>query len=200
MNFDENLKNGFDVLVFFADGFEEIEAVGAVDILRRSGMKVASVSITDKKEVTGAHGVTIVADAVIADVLDAEPAWIVLPGGMPGAENLHNCAFLNNIVKAQHNRGGNIAAICAAPAVVLAQTDFMAGRKMTCYPGFEGLCGDAVVESGRSVVDGNFVTANGPSSVTNMCYEIIKASKGRDAALNVLGGMLVDTEKSDYSL
>ena len=200
MNFDENLKKGFDALVLFADGFEEIEAIGAVDILRRGGLNVASISITDKKDVTGAHGVTIKADAVISDVADTKPTWIVLPGGMPGAENLHRSEPVNSLVKAQHLRGGNIAAICAAPAVVFAQGGWLDGRKMTCYPGFEDLCGNAVVESKRSVVDENFVTANGPSSVTNMCYEIIKAAKGRDAAVSVLDGMLVDTGKSDYSL
>ena len=161
---------------------------------------MATVSITDKKEVVGAHGVTIVTDTVIDEVTGANPKWIVLPGGMPGAENLHKCVALGEMIERQTERGGHIAAICAAPAVVLAQAGLMDGRKMTCYPGFEGMCGSADVVGGRSVVDGNFVTANGPSSVTNMCYEILKIEKGGDTALNVLGGMLVDTDKGDFSL
>ena len=81
MNSEGNLKKNSEVLVFFADGFEEIEAIGAVDILRRGGLDVATVSITDKKEVVGAHGVTIVTDTVIDEVTGANPKWIVLPGG-----------------------------------------------------------------------------------------------------------------------
>lgn len=200
INSEWNLKKNSEVLVFFADGFEEIEAIGAVDILRRGGLDVATVSITDKNEAKGAHGVTVVTDAVIGEVTGASPKWIVLPGGMPGAENLHNCAALSAMIESQNERGGHIAAICAAPAVVLAQAGLMEGRKMTCYPGFEGMCGGAEVGGGRSVVDGNFVTANGPSSVTNMCYEILKIEKGGDAALKVLGDMLVDTGRSDFSL
>lgn len=200
MNSEGNLKKNSEVLVFFADGFEEIEAIGAVDILRRGGLDVATVSITDKKEVVGAHGVTIVTDTVIDEVTGANPKWIVLPGGMPGAENLHKCVALGEMIERQTECGGHIAAICAAPAVVLAQAGLMDGRKMTCYPGFEGMCGSADVDGGRSVVDGNFVTANGPSSVTNMCYEILKIEKGGDTSLNVLGGMLVDTDKGDFSL
>ena len=200
MNSEGNLKKNSEVLVFFADGFEEIEAIGAVDNLRRGGLDVATVSITDKKEVVGAHGVTIVTDTEIDEVTGANPKWIVLPGGMPGAENLHKCVALGEMIERQNERGGHIAAICAARAVVLAQAGLMDGRRMTCYPGFEGMCGDADVDGGRSVVDGNFVTANGPSSVTNMCYEILKIEKGGDTALDVLGGMLVDTDKGDFSL
>ena len=143
---------------------------------------------------------TIVTDTVIGEVTGANPKWIVLPGGMPGAENLHKCVALGEMIERQTECGGHIAAICAAPAVVLAQAGLMDGRKMTCYPGFEGMCGSADVDGGRSVVDGNFVTANGPSSVTNMCYEILKIEKGGDTALDVLGGMLVDTDKGDFSL
>lgn len=193
-------KTAYDALVFFADGFEEIEAIGAVDILRRGGMSVASVSVTDSREVTGAHGVTILTDEVIADVVGTQPEWVVLPGGMPGAANLFENASVADMVAAQNERAAHIAAICAAPALVLAQSGLLDGRHMTCYPGFEAYCGKAVVEGSRSVVDGHFVTANGPSSVTNMCYEILKIAKGRDAALKVLSDMLVDTEKSDYSL
>lgn len=194
------MSKDYDALVFFADGFEEIEAIGAVDILRRGGLSVASVSVTDSREVKGAHGVAILTDEVIADVAGLRPEWIVLPGGMPGAANLFENPMVATMVAAQNQRAAHIAAICAAPALVLAQKGLLDGRHMTCYPGFEGVCGGAVVEATRSVVDGHFVTANGPSSVTNMCYEILKIAKGRDAALKVLSDMLVDTDKSDYSL
>ena len=91
--------------VFFADGFEEIEAIGTVDILRRAGMDVTTVSVKDTHEVTGAHNVTIKADALLQDVTLDNAEWLILPGGMPGAENLHNCQPLQELLKAQNANG-----------------------------------------------------------------------------------------------
>ena len=186
--------------VILADGFEEIEDITVIDILRRCKLDVQTVSISGKRLVTGTHNLPFMVDAVFRFSSIGDSDCIVLPGGMPGAENLATCHHLHRALLKQDAANKLIAAICAAPAVVLAQAGLMDGRKMTCYPGFEGMCGSADVDGGRSVVDGNFVTANGPSSVTNMCYEILKIEKGGDTALNVLGGMLVDTDKGDFSL
>ena len=186
--------------LFLADGFEEVEALGVVDVLRRGTIEVKTVSISDKKEVTGAHGVPVVADLLLSDVKEEEAEFLICPGGMPGAKNLGDCTALVQMIQKHFDKGGYVAAICAAPALVLSKIKMNKRYTMTCYPGFEGMCGSADVDGGRSVVDGNFVTANGPSSVTNMCYEILKIEKGGDTALNVLGGMLVDTDKGDFSL
>ncbi len=184
-------SNKVDALVLFADGFEEIEAIGAVDILRRGGMNAVSVSINEDAIVTGAHGVQMIADTVVDEVANLNPDWVVLPGGMPGAKNLYECKSVHALVNDQISRNAYVAAICASPAVVLAQMGVMDGRRMTCYPGFESLCSKSTVELVRSVVDGHFVTANGPSSVANMCYDILKIAKGEAVADEVMQGMLI---------
>lgn len=184
--------------VFFADGFEEIEAAGTVDILRRAGLDVVSVSVKETREVTGAHSVTVVADAVISDVDEADAEWLVLPGGMPGAQNLRGCAPLTAMLEAHNAKGGRIAAICAAPAVVLGQLGFLKGKNATCYPGFEGQCEGALMKDERCVIDGNIVTANGPSSVTNLAFAIISISKGRETATKVMNDMLIYPKEQPY--
>ncbi len=184
--------------VFFADGFEEIEAIGTVDILRRSGMNVVTVSVKDTHEVTGAHNVTIKTDILLPEVTLDNAEWLVLPGGMPGAENLHNCKPLQELLKAQNAKKGKIAAICASPAVVLGQLGLIEGKRATCYPGFEKLCKGAKMEDVRCVTEDNIVTANGPSSVTNMCYAIITISKGRQKADEVMTGMLIYPKQQSY--
>lgn len=184
--------------VFFADGFEEIEAIGTVDILRRSGMNVVTVSVKDTHEVTGAHNVTIKTDILLPEVTLDNAEWLVLPGGMPGAENLHNCKPLQELLKAQNAKKGRIAAICASPAVVLGQLGLIEGKRATCYPGFEKLCKGAKMEDVRCVTEDNIVTANGPSSVTNMCYAIITISKGRQKADEVMTGMLIYPKQQSY--
>lgn len=184
--------------VFFADGFEEIEAIGTVDILRRSGMNVVTVSVKDTHEVTGAHNVTIKTDILLPEVTLDNAEWLVLPGGMPGAENLHNCKPLQELLKAQNAKKGRIAAICASPAVVLGQLGLIEGKRATCYPGFEKLCKGAKMEDVRCVTEDNIMTANGPSSVTNMCYAIITISKGRQKADEVMTGMLIYPKQQSY--
>ena len=184
--------------VFFADGFEELEAIGTVDMLRRAGMDAVSVSVTGSPYVTGAHNVTVKTDISISEV-DAENAeWLVLPGGMPGAVNLYDCAELQALLRSQYDWNRNIAAICASPAVVLGQLGMLKGRKATCYPGFEGKCEGAEMKDERCVTDANIVTANGPSSVTNMCFAIISISKGRETAVRVMNDMLIYPKEQPY--
>ena len=124
--------------VFLAEGFEEIEALTAIDVMRRAGMPVKTVSITSALQVCGAHGVTVNADVIFDNTLFKDPAWLVLPGGMPGATNLYNFAPLQGLLRRQvSSADGRIAAICASPAVVLGRLGLLKGRKATCYPGFE---------------------------------------------------------------
>lgn len=179
--------------VFFANGFEEIEATTPVDVLRRAGFDVKSVSINDTHKVTGAHGITMETDLTFkqADFSDAQ--WLILPGGMPGAQNLYDFHPLSDLLKVHHMNGGKIAAICAAPAVVLAQLDLLKGRKATCYPGFEPLVEKhgGVPEKGRVVVDGTIVTANGPSSALPFALAIVEHTAGNAAAKEVADAMLV---------
>ena len=172
--------------LFLADGFEEIEALSPVDIMRRAGMEVYTVSITDNLMVKGAHGVTVKADKLIDDIDANDAEWLITPGGMPGATNLAACGKLKDILKSQWIKGGKIASICASPAVVLAPLGILRGQDATCYPTFK-----TTLLKQRVVGSGNILTANGPSSALLFGYSIVAATLGNDVASSVASGMLV---------
>lgn len=178
--------------LFLASGFEEIEALATVDILRRANIRLTTVSITDTNEVTGAHGITVVADTVIDNCEFDDADWLILPGGMPGAENLINCKTLADALKHHHDKGGRIAAICASPGVVLAPLGIVEGKNAIAYPGFEErlVAGGAKVTAKRVVVDGNVITANGPSSAVPFALAIVEATVGKAMTDGVAAGML----------
>lgn len=175
--------------VFLAPGFEEIEAVSPIDIMRRAGMEVKTVSITPgERTVTGAHGVAYIADTTI-DLIDGEADWLILPGGMPGATNLYGCKALTDMLK---NHTGNIGAICASPSVVLGQLGLLDGKKATCYPGMESYSAPGVEFTGAPVErDGRFITAQGPARSFNFGLAIVAATLGNAAAATVADGMLL---------
>lgn len=177
--------------VFLADGFEEIEALTVVDVLRRAAMPVTTVSVSASRMVTGAHSVKVEADAVIADVNGEGAEWLICPGGMPGATNLAQCNHLSQMLGWQFHSGGKIAAICAAPAVVLSPLGILAGRRATCYPGFEQMCPDAILDDGPVVSLPTLVTANGPAAATRFALAIVATSLGAKKADEVAQGMLV---------
>lgn len=179
--------------LFLADGFEEIEAIATLDLLRRAGVNAVTVSINETLAVKGAHGVEVAADELIADVNLEEANMLITPGGMPGSSNLAANAKLCEMLSAQNAREGKIAAICAAPAVVLAPLGILEGHDATCYPGFEGAlkAGGAYHKNQRVVVDRNIITANGPSSAIPFALSIIEALKGQDAADKVAAGILL---------
>lgn len=178
--------------VFLAAGFEEIEALTAVDVLRRAGMPVKTVSITSSLQVTGAHGITVTADLLFDNIHFSSPSWLIVPGGMPGALNLHEYAPLQGLLRRQaESESGRIAAICAAPGVVLGRLGLLSGVKATCYPGFENEMEGAVIETAPVVVDGKFVTANGPANAMLWALSIVREEKGVEAAGSVAGGMLL---------
>lgn len=177
--------------VFLTDGFEEIEALTPVDILRRAGMQVKTVSVKDTKEVTGAHGVTVMADLLFEEADFSNPEWLILPGGMPGAQNLHDYQPLLDLIKKQSRaEEGHIAAICAAPAVVLGSEGLLAGHKATAYPGFTGLLVGAEVVNEDVVFDGKFVLAPGPAKAAVWALGIVKVQCGIDKAAEVASQML----------
>lgn len=178
--------------LFLANGFEEIEAIATVDVLRRAGMDVTTVSIHHDHIVTGAHNVSVRADITFKEADFSDSDWLILPGGMPGATNLHEFEALNDLIKVHAGKGRHVAAICASPAVVLAATGVLAGKKATCYPGFETalVAADAIPSEGRVVVDGNIVTANGPASAVPFALEIARIAKGEAASSEVAAGML----------
>lgn len=185
--------------LFLATGFEEIEALTVVDVLRRAGMDVKTVSITSDREVKGAHGIGVEADLLFKETDFGDAEWLIVPGGMPGAENLHNFHALNSLLKG-HAVKGKIAAICAAPAVVLGPLGILNGREVTCYPGFEDgiLAGGAIRRDAPVVAHDNLITANGPSSALIFALAIVAKSLGESYAHEVGAGMLYYHKSMDY--
>lgn len=178
--------------LFLAQGFEEIEALTAVDVLRRAGIPLKTVSITSALQVCGAHGIVVNADVLFDNTLFSSPKWLILPGGMPGATNLYEFAPLQGLLQRQvKSRSGRVAAICASPAVVLGQLGLLEGVKATCYPGFESLLKGAIVKEAPVVVDGKFVLANGPSTALQWALTIVEETKGTDAAVQIANDMLL---------
>lgn len=176
-------------LIFLATGFEEIEAISVIDIMRRAGMDIKSVSVSGSREVTGAHGVTVTADFLLDDVLESRPEWMILPGGMPGATNLSECHPLSTMLKHQAKHG-KIAAICASPAVVLAPLGILDGKRATCYPGFEKQCPGVDIVDEPVVALDRIITANGPASSALFALAIVANSMGENIAMEVGSGML----------
>lgn len=178
--------------LFLADGFEEIEALATVDLLRRAAIEVETVSINETLAVKGSHGIVVNADIMLADC-PKEARLYICPGGMPGASNLVANERVCELLAAQNLRGGKIAAICAAPAVVLAPLEILDGYDATCYPGFEGglIAAGANYKDQRVVVDRNVITANGPSSAIPFALAIIEALDSKNKAEEVAAGLLL---------
>lgn len=157
-------------------------------------MKVVEVAVADTKTVTGATGQTVVADSLVSEINPSDAEWIIIPGGQPGANNLHASPEVNAIIKAQSDRGGKIASICAGPAVVLAPTGILKGKKATCYPGLGNMIDSngGTYEKSAVVIDGNLITSEGPGTTLQFAKAIISASTGKQKADETMASMLVD--------
>lgn len=184
--------------LFLAEGFEEVEALTAVDVLRRAGMPVKTVSITSALQVKGAHGVIVSADVLYDNTMFRDAAWLILPGGLPGADNLHDYSPLIGLLRNQfESMRGRIAAICAAPAVVLGAEGMLRGRRATCYPGFESKLLGAEYVDAPVVRDDKFVLGNGPANALLWALTIVEEELGQEKAANVANGMLVYPSETD---
>ena len=148
------------VYVFLADGFEEVEALTPIDVLRRAGLQVITVSVMEEQVVKGAHGVPVVADVLFADIDPEGANMLLLPGGMPGATNLDAHQGLSDLILTYAAEGKPLAAICAAP-LVYGNRGLLQGKKATCYPGFEThFCGGEYTDEYVTVCD-NIITGKG---------------------------------------
>jgi 4-methyl-5(b-hydroxyethyl)-thiazole monophosphate biosynthesis len=177
------------VLIPIADGTEELEAVTLVDVLRRAEMDVTVASV-GALQVTASRGVNIVADCIIDDCLDETYDMIVLPGGIPGAENLRDSKALEQLLRKQHEAHRMIGAICASPAVVLATHGLVSNTKATCYPSFmEKLTGARKVDS-PVVTDKTLVTSQGPGTALAFSLKIVGLLLGKESAEGVAKAML----------
>ena len=178
------------VLVILADGFEEIEAITPVDVLRRAGLEVTLAGLSGKM-ITGAHGIKFQADITLDEYKD-QPDAVVLPGGMPGAKNLGESKKVSEIVKRMNQQKKIVGAICAAPALILAPAGILDGKKATCYPGFENNFSSSVEFSNeRVVVDGNIITSRGPGSALEFALELVELLAGKEKAKALTEGLLV---------
>ena len=176
--------------VFFADGFEEVEALTSVDVLRRAGANALMVSVNGEKTVKGAHGISLCCDASIHEVDFAKADLLLLPGGMPGASNLAASETLNGQLQAFAAEGKLLAAICAAPRV-LGKCGLLHGKKATCYPGFESYLEGAEVTGAMVQQDGNIVTGKGPAAALEFALKVAENLVGKAKADEVAAGMLV---------
>ena len=177
------------VYVFLAEGFEEIEGLTVVDLLRRAKIETEMVSIMDTKQVKGSHGIEVSADSMFADNDYADAALLVLPGGMPGTLNLGNHEGLCELLKKHYGEDKMIAAICAAPSV-FGQLGFLNGRIATCYPGFESKLEGAIILSTKVAVDGNVVTSKGLGTAIDLSLKLIEQLKDLQTAMEISEGIM----------
>lgn len=177
------------VFVHFADGFEEIEALTAVDILRRADIDVKTVSIMPGLTVTGTHGVQVVCDILFENADYDACEMIVLPGGLPGATNLDEHKGLREKILAFASGEKRLAAICAAP-LVLGHAGVLKGREATCYPGVDGELTGAKIATSNVCVDGNIITSRGPATAMDFALELVRALKGDEERDRIAEDML----------
>ncbi len=167
-------------IILLATGFEEIEAVTVIDILRRAGIEVTIAGV-DGSSVTGSHGITISADKRLSDLKPDFDA-VIIPGGMPGALHLHNSNEVNDFIKEMYAKNVLIAAICAAPAVVLAPLGILDNKTATCYPGDQVDFGKSTKYKNKPVVvDENIITSQGPGTAMEFAFSIVEKIIGKDA-------------------
>ncbi|MCR4567737.1 MAG: DJ-1/PfpI family protein [Pseudobutyrivibrio sp.] len=180
------------VLIFMAEGHEEIEALTVVDLLRRAGIEIEMVSITGNKRVPGSHGIMTVCDKLIEQVNFDSADMLVLPGGMPGTLNLELCEPLMDQVHGFNTSKKGLAAICAAPTV-LGKAGILKDRQATCYPGMEDKLVGAKVSTDQVCHDGHVITSRGLGTAIPFALEIIKTFQG-DAAADKISKSVVYTK------
>jgi len=179
------------ILIPIATGFEEIEAVSLIDILRRADIKVIAASLTDKLQVQGANGITILANRNISEITSKDIDMILLPGGWGGTNLLAENKYIQNLLKDMNTNGKDIGAICAAP-FALHKADILS-TKFTCYPSVEeqinnnGYIGDENI-----VEDENIITSRGPGTAMCLGLYIVKKYKGDEKYRELKSGLLAD--------
>lgn len=172
------------IYLFLADGFEEIEALTTVDLLRRAELEVKTVSIKADRLVSGAHKIQVVADILLEDIDEDAMDALILPGGMPGTNNLAKCKPLIQLLLKQHEAKKMIGAICAAPSI-LGDHGILEGRQAVCYPGFESRLKGASISENKVVRDGHIITSKAAGTAVEFALKLIKHLKSKEDSVNV---------------
>ena len=167
--------------IFFADGFEEIEGLTVVDMFRRAGIPIQTVSISDSLTVTGSHDIKVQADCLLADFDFNTVEMLILPGGMPGTTNLSKCEPLCDALMQFSRQGRYLAAICAAPSI-LGSLGILNGRVATCYPGFEKKLFGAYITTDPVAKDGHVITSRGMGTSILLGLELVKLLKDEETS------------------
>lgn len=176
--------------IFFAEGFEEIEAISIVDVLRRASINVTTISITGNTQVTGSHDISVITDKIFETVDLSIYDILILPGGMPGAKNLNNHDELKKLILEFNQSGKLLGAICAAP-LVFGQAGILKGKKVTCYPGFEDYLKGAKITGTATEVDGNIITGRGAGVAIDFALKIVEQLKNKELAKELAAKMIV---------
>ncbi len=176
------------VVVPLAQGFEEIEAVTVIDILRRAGVDVIVAGVSPDP-IVGRNGIRLMADCSISAVEAADVDMVVLPGGAQGAEHLARCAETQRLLKDAAQQGKYLAAICAAPTV-LSELGLIDGKRVTSHPSVEHKLGSAAYSEERVVIDGKIITSRSPGTAMEFAMALVEVLVGKEAAIDVNRGVL----------
>ena len=187
------------VYIFLADGFEDVDALATNDVLRRGGVSTELVALTDDPVIESSHGVLMNADTFLPD-LDTDHAGttdkdvMIFPGGMPGSRNLAACTPLIKLMKEHYAAGGTLAAICAAPGLVLSQLDDWQGKEFTCFEGFQDalLAKGAIYTPQPAVRAGRIITGRSAGHAVSFGLEILRGLRGDEVAAQVRHALYLD--------
>ena len=181
------------IYMFLANGFEEVEALAPLDLLRRAGCEVTTVGVGGGDMIVGAHGIAVGADIPDTMFRDSKPEMVILPGGMPGTRHLDESRTVDAALRTAFNSGAYVAAICAAP-MVLGKRGYLQGKKAVCFPGFEEHLKGAILqpEGVKVVTDGKVITAVGMGVAVEFGLSLVRALKGDEAAAALRSAILAD--------
>ena len=182
------------IYAFLAEGFEEVECLAVVDLLRRAKLQVSLISITGEKAVTGSHHITVLADALFEETNLSNADLLFLPGGVPGTPNLAAHKGLTDALKNHAANGKRLAAICAAPSI-LGGLNILKNKKATCYPGWEDKLTDAIYQPKGVVTDGTITTAKGLGFAIDLGLELISLLLDKETSEKIKSGIQYNDEK-----
>jgi len=178
------------VYLFLADGFEEIEAIAPIDILRRANIDVTTVSISNQKSVRGSHNIVVSADRLFSETDFSDNDLLYLPGGMIGTKNLDAHEGLKSLLLKQASEDKNIAAICAAPSII-GKLGLLKGKEAICYPGFEGQLTGATLSNEKIVESGTISTAKGAGVAVQFALKLVEILRSKTVAEQIADSICI---------